>query len=204
MSADTPKPVRLLVGLGNPGPRYEDTRHNAGYWLVDAVARRFASGFRPEPRFFGEVCRLRLGGGRECWALKPTTYMNRSGQSVSAFCRYYRIEPAEVLVAHDELDLDPGVVRLKRGGGHAGHNGLRDLVKALDSGDFLRLRLGIGHPGHRDRVVDYVLTRASRGEEAAIRDALDRVVDILPTLLDGDVERAMNRLHGRSSVDSRK
>lgn len=203
MSADAPTPVRLLVGLGNPGPRYEHTRHNAGYWLADAVAGRHGASFRADSRFFGEVCRVQVGP-RECWLLKPATYMNRSGQSVSAFCRYYRIAPQEILVAHDELDLEPGVIRLKRGGGHAGHNGLRDLLKALDGGDFLRLRVGIGHPGHKDRVVEYVLDTASREDEAAIRDALDRVVELLPDLLDGRHQQVMNRLHGRRAVDGRR
>jgi PTH1 family peptidyl-tRNA hydrolase len=187
--------IRLIVGLGNPGPRYQETRHNAGVWLVEELARRYDGHFRPESRFFGDVCRLRLGGS-ECWLLKPMTFMNRSGQSVSAFARYYGIAPSQILVAHDELDLEPGIVRLKRGGGHAGHNGLRDLIKALDSRDFMRLRLGVGHPGHKDQVIEYVLHRPSREEADAILAALERVADLLPLILDGSHQQAMNRLHG--------
>jgi len=199
MGSETASTVRLIVGLGNPGLRYQDTRHNAGFWLVDRVARLNDGQFRPEPRFFGDVCRVRVQGA-ECWLLKPTTYMNRSGQSVSAFARYYGVVPSQMLVAHDEIDLDPGAVRLKRGGGHAGHNGLRDIVKALDSRDFLRLRLGVGHPGHKDQVVDYVLHHPSKGEADAIGDALERAADLLPLILDGRHELAMNRLHGGHST----
>jgi len=195
MGTEAASGIRLIVGLGNPGPRYQDTRHNAGFWLVERVARLYNGQFRPESRFFGDVCRVRVHGA-ECWLLKPMTFMNRSGQSVSAFARYYGVAPSEMLVAHDEIDLDPGVVRLKHGGGHAGHNGLRDMVKALDSRDFLRLRLGVGHPGHKDQVVDYVLHRPSQGEADAIGDGLERAVDLLPLILDGRHEQAMNRLHG--------
>jgi len=187
--------LRVVVGLGNPGARYEGTRHNVGFWLADELARSFGRGFRPAPRFFGDLCRI-LVEGRDCWLLKPMTYVNRSGQCVAAFAHYYGIEPSQLLVVHDELDLEPGVVRLKRGGGHAGHNGLRDLVKALDDPDFLRLRVGIGHPGHKDAVVDYVLGRPSRDDEASIRAALSRAATLLPLILDGHHQQVMNSLHG--------
>ncbi len=187
--------VRVVVGLGNPGARYEGTRHNVGFWLADELAQTFGAGFRPASRFFGDLCRI-LVEGRECWLLKPTTYMNRSGQSVAAFAGYYGIAPYQLLVVHDELDLEPGVVRLKRGGGHAGHNGLRDLLKALGGPDFLRLRVGIGHPGDKDAVVDYVLGRPSRDDEANIRTALGRAAGLLPLILDGHHQQVMNSLHG--------
>ncbi len=187
-------PVRVVVGLGNPGARYEGTRHNVGFWLADELARAFGGSFRPAPRFFGDLSRIRVDG-RDCWLLKPTTYMNRSGQSVSAFAGYYGIAPEELLVVHDELDLEPGVVRLKRGGGHAGHNGLRDLLNALGRPDFLRLRVGIGHPGDKNAVVDYVLGRPSRDDETSVRAALARAAGLLPLILDGQHQRVMNSLH---------
>jgi len=187
-------PVRCVVGLGNPGDRYSSTRHNAGFWFVDELARRHGGVFRSEAKFFGDACRV-MAEGRDLWLLKPTTFMNRSGQSVSAFARFYKLGPEDLLVVHDELDLAPGTARLKKGGGHGGHNGLRDIASALNGPGFLRLRLGIGHPGHRDAVVDYVLDRPSRDDEAAITTAIDRAADVLPQLLSGEIQRAMNALH---------
>jgi peptidyl-tRNA hydrolase, PTH1 family len=186
--------IRCIVGLGNPGDRYAATRHNAGFWFVDETARRHGALCRGEAKFFGEVCRLTLDGA-DCWLLKPMTYMNRSGQSVSAFLRFYKLVPEDLLVVHDELDLQPGTARLKQGGGHGGHNGLRDITSALGGNNFLRLRLGIGHPGYKDGVVDYVLERPSRDDETAIADAIDRAARVLPELVAGEIQRAMNVLH---------
>ena len=186
--------VRCIVGLGNPGNRYADTRHNAGFWFVDELARRHGVQLRAEAKFHGEAGRI-LVDGVDCWLLKPTTYMNRSGQSVSAFARFYKLAPDQLLVAHDELDMAPGVARLKRGGGHGGHNGLRDVATALSDNGFLRLRLGIGHPGHRDQVVSYVLERPSRADADAIVTAAGLAADELPALVAGDLAKAMNRLH---------
>ena len=189
--------IRCIVGLGNPGPKYQPTRHNAGYWLVDELARRHRLRFRSETRFQGEIARLTLEG-QGCWLLKPTTFMNHSGRSVAALANYYRIPPQQILLAHDDLDLPPGTVRLKKGGGHGGHNGLRDTIAALGSREFYRLRIGIDHPGHRDQVVDFVLSRPSQEEEQKIRNAIDRAADQLPLLLLGEYDRIMNSLHMRS------
>jgi len=185
----------LIAGLGNPGARYADTRHNAGFWFVDALARDAGAGFSMHSRFHGELASLRHAG-RELRLLKPGTFMNRSGQAVAAVARYFKIPVGNILVVHDELDLPPGAIRLKRGGGHGGHNGLRDLLAHLGA-DFWRLRVGIGHPGHRDKVVDYVLERAGRADQALIDTALDDALRELPRLLDGELEKAMHALHSR-------
>lgn len=186
--------IRLLAGLGNPGSDYEGTRHNVGFWLVDEVARLHGGIFRREAKFHGQVCRVVIGG-RDLWLLKPTTYMNRSGESVGALCRYLKVAPDELLVAHDELDLPVGIARIKVGGGHAGHNGLRDIVGVLGSSDFLRVRIGIAHPGDRTRVLNYVLGRPSREDETALRTILDEASACLPLLLEGNLQAAQNRLH---------
>ena len=188
--------MRLLVGLGNPGPDYQDHRHNVGFWLLDRVATAHGGHFRPESKFHGDLARVQVGG-TDLWLLKPQTYMNRSGLSVGAFCRYYRIPVEQILVAHDELDLPPGQVRLKQGGGHAGHNGLRDLIAVLGARDFWRLRIGIGHPGDKGRVVDYVLSRPSRADQEAIEGVLDEIEAVLPAILEGRFQLVMNRLHRR-------
>jgi PTH1 family peptidyl-tRNA hydrolase len=187
--------IELVVGLGNPGPRYDQTRHNAGFWFADEVARRYRGVFRNETKFAGDVCRVNVDG-RPVWLLKPQTYMNRSGHAVRLLSTFYKIPLDRVLVAHDEIDLPPGTARLKRGGGHGGHNGLRDIIGQLGR-DFLRLRLGVGHPGHRDEVVGYVLARPSAEDEALIRGDIDDAVDVLPQVLAGDLGRAMNALHSR-------
>ena len=192
--ADT-EPVELVVGLGNPGPKYDQTRHNAGFWFADEVARRFRGVFRNESKFAGEVCRLDVDG-RPVWLLKPQTYMNRSGQAVRLISSFYKIPLNRVLVAHDEIDLPPGTLRLKRGGGHGGHNGLRDIMAQLGQ-EFLRLRLGVGHPGHKDMVVDYVLQRPTREDDELIRRDIDEAVDVLPQIVRGELARAMNTLHSR-------
>jgi len=186
--------IDLIVGLGNPGAQYEATRHNVGFWFVDALARAGGEGFRAEGRFQGEVCRLRLAG-RDLRLLKPATYMNRSGQSVGAVARYFEIPPERILIAHDELDLPVGSVRLKQGGGHAGHNGLRDTIAVLGSRDFWRLRIGIAHPGDRTLVTGYVLGRPSREDGERIEDALNEAERVLEDLLHGRFQAAMNRLH---------
>jgi len=187
--------IRLLAGLGNPGPDYEGTRHNVGFWLADELARAHGGTFRREPKFHGQVCRVTVGG-RDLWLLKPLTYMNRSGSAVGALCHYLKVAPDELLVAHDELDLPVGTARIKAGGGHAGHNGLRDIVAVLGAADFLRIRIGIAHPGDRTRVVNYVLGRPSKEDEAAIRAALDEAAACLALLLEGNLQAAQNRLHG--------
>ncbi|MET0067592.1 MAG: aminoacyl-tRNA hydrolase [Candidatus Thiodiazotropha sp.] len=187
-------PIRLIVGLGNPGPDYQATRHNAGFWLLDRLAEQHNEVFRSESRHHGLTCKL-LVQGREVRLLKPSTFMNRSGQSVSSLANYFRIEPQEILVAHDELDLPPGDVRLKTGGGHAGHNGLRDIMSALGTPGFHRLRLGIDHPNSRSAVVNYVLGRPSKADREAIDGAIDKAIDALPWIIKGDMQRAMNQLH---------
>jgi PTH1 family peptidyl-tRNA hydrolase len=186
--------IRLIVGLGNPGEKYERTRHNAGYWWVDAIAERKRAAWKRETKFSGWTTRVEEGG-REFFLLKPATYMNESGRSVSALMRFFKIEPGELLVVHDELDLPPGAVKLKRGGGTGGHNGLEDIVDALGTKDFWRLRVGIGHPGHKDLVADYVLDRARRAEQDAIDPPFERSLDLLPRLASGRLQDAMAWLH---------
>ena len=185
----------MVVGLGNPGRQYENNRHNTGFWFVDLLARRFGGEFKMESRFHGSACRIRAGGS-ECWLLKPSTYMNRSGQSVSSLVKYFKIDVSQILVAHDELDLVAGEVRLKQEGGHAGHNGLRDIISAMGSKDFWRLRIGIDHPGERDLVVDYVLSNPSRDDAIAIESRLGLVADLFPKILAGEYQLVMNELHG--------
>lgn len=188
--------VRLVVGLGNPGPDYAQTRHNAGFWLVDELARQHGGNFRPESRFHGETCRITLNG-QELWLLKPMTFMNRSGQAVAALARFHKITLPEILIIHDDLDLPPGVVRLKRSGGHGGHNGLRDLIAHLGGNDFPRLRLGIGHPGHSGEVLDHVLRRAPQAERALLEQAIADALRELPRLIAGQWNPAMQALHSR-------
>ena len=188
-------PVQLVVGLGNPGPRYADTRHNAGFWFADDLAYRCAAAFRRAPKFLGDLAEAQWGG--RFWLLKPETFMNRSGASVGALARFYRLSAPQILVVHDDLDLPPGAVRVKRGGGHGGHNGLRDVMAQLGDREFLRLRIGIGHPGNSDQVVDYVLTRAPREEQDLIEQAITQAVDVFPHILEGNLDKAMNLLHRR-------
>jgi PTH1 family peptidyl-tRNA hydrolase len=186
--------IRLIVGLGNPGPQYEETRHNAGFWLVERIAAAAGGAFRIDNKFHGMTCRIGIGTA-EVRLLKPMTYMNHSGQSVAALARYFDILPAQILIAYDELDLPAGTVRLKQGGGHAGHNGMRDSIAALGSRDFWRLRIGIGHPGDKSQVVGYVLSRPSKAEAAAIHDAIDEAEHCVPELVAGKYQLVMNRLH---------
>jgi PTH1 family peptidyl-tRNA hydrolase len=191
--------IRLIVGLGNIGPEYERTRHNAGFWFVDAVANKAGVRFGVERKFHGEIARVR-GHDSELWLLKPATYMNRSGQAVVALALYYKILPTQMLVVHDELDLPPGTVKLKRGGGHAGHNGLRDIQAKLSTPDFWRLRVGIGHPRTlqlNQEVADFVLHPASRDHQQAIDASIDRALEVVPQLVAGQFERAMLKLHAQ-------
>lgn len=190
---------KIIAGLGNPGPEYADTRHNVGFWFVDALARQHNLTFRPERRFFGDICRL-TAGASHCWLLKPDTYMNHSGRALAALAQYYDIVPDSILIVHDEIDLLPGQVKLKFAGGHGGHNGLRDIIQQLGSSDFYRLRIGVGHPGHRDHVVPYVLGRPSAEDRLAIEDCITRVLAEMPGLLEGQYEKVMNELHRRSPL----
>jgi peptidyl-tRNA hydrolase, PTH1 family len=194
MSSHPQSPIRLIVGLGNPGRQYEETRHNAGFWFVELIARQHGIQFRNESKFHGEACAISQGG-RECRLLKPMTYMNRSGAAVAAIANFYKITPEEILVAHDELDLPAGDARLKFGGGHAGHNGLRDIISALGGNGFWRLRIGIERPAPGGPVIHYVLGRPSQEHYRQIDDALARSTDALPQLLAGEQAQAMNRLH---------
>ncbi len=196
MSATTP--LTLIVGLGNPGSGYAETRHNVGFWFVDRLAEAAGARFRPESRFSGELADATLAGER-VRLLKPGTFMNLSGQAVAALARFYRFEPASILVVHDDLDLPAGEVRLKVGGGHGGHNGLRDIVARLGSRDFVRLRFGIGHPGHREGVTGHVLSKPAAEERNALEAALDAAQAELANFVAGDWQAAMRHLHGRGA-----
>ena len=189
--------LQIIVGLGNPGPEHRLTRHTAGFWFVDALARAHGAQFRSHSRYQGEVARIEVAG-RELTLLKPQTYMNRSGLSIRALMDYIKAPVAELLVVHDELDLPFGAARLKLGGGHGGHNGLRDTITHCGA-DFWRLRLGIGHPGDKSQVIDYVLQRARPAEENAIVDAIDAGLESLSVFLREGAEKAMNRLHTKAT-----
>ncbi|HZN23671.1 MAG TPA: aminoacyl-tRNA hydrolase [Burkholderiales bacterium] len=193
--------MKLVVGLGNPGRRYEATRHNAGFWFVDEVARGVRAEFRREARFHGEVARV---PGTELWLLKPETHMNNSGRAVTALAGFYRIPADQILVAHDELDLRPGDVRLKFGGGLSGHNGLRDVAPALGTHDFWRLRIGIGHPrdiaSSQQEVVDYVLHVPSAEDRKGIDQALDSALAVWPLIAAHDMQSAMLKLHTKAGA----
>ena len=191
-------PLTLIVGLGNPGPTYARTRHNAGFELVDELARRSGASLRHEGRHQGDLGRANIAG-TEVWLLKPMTYMNLSGQSVRSVAGFYRIAPQSILVAHDELDFAPGVVRLKEGGGAGGHNGLRDLIEQLGD-EFWRLRIGIGRPEDRDAVLNYVLGRPPPAEADLIHEAVLAAADAVPVMLTEGAQKAMNRLHVRSAA----
>lgn len=188
--------LKLIVGLGNPGAEHLMDRHNAGFWFVDALAQRLGAHFTVQSRLHCQVAKASMGD-EEVWLLKPNTYMNRSGLPVAAALRYYRIEPRNMLVCHDELDLPPGSARLKFDGGHGGQNGLRDIISHVGHGAFHRLRIGIGHPGHRDRVTAWVLGRPGRADEDAILDSVAAAEGVLPLAVQGDFERAMHQLHSR-------
>ena len=185
----------VIAGLGNPGPEYVASRHNAGFWFVDAVAERYRSVFRTENKFHGAACRVDLDD-RAVRLLKPSTYMNRSGLAVVSLACYYRVPPEQILVAHDDLDFPPGTVRLKHGGGTGGHNGLADLTRALGSDRYRRLRIGIGRTDGRARGIDYVLGTPSRSDREAIDQAIEQALEALPLIVAGEWDRAMQRLHG--------
>jgi PTH1 family peptidyl-tRNA hydrolase len=186
--------IQLVAGLGNPGAKYEQTRHNAGFWFVDEVARQYNARFKSESKYKSEVARCSIAGN-DCRLQKPLDFMNRSGLPVASLAGFYQIPRSSILIVHDDLDLPPGTVKLKKGGGHGGHNGLRDLIPHLGGNDFLRLRIGIGHPGHRDDVVGYVLKNASRDDRTAIEQAIDEAVKVLPDIIAGNLDKAMKELH---------
>ena len=185
--------IRLIAGLGNPGKEYAATRHNAGFWFLDQVARGVGANLRVESRFHGQVAKVKWQA-QELWLVAPQTFMNLSGQAVAGLAQYYKIAPQEMLVVHDELDLPPGTARLKSGGGHAGHNGLKDIIARIGP-DFWRLRIGIGHPGDRQAVADFVLQRPSVSEETLIHDALAAGMKALDLIVQGDMPAAMQQLH---------
>lgn len=188
------KAIKLLVGLGNPGAEYAETRHNAGFWLVDELAWLWKAQLRDEKKFFGAVARVPQTDG-DLWLLKPSTYMNRSGQAVQALTAFYKIKPQEILVVHDELDLAPGRIKFKLGGGNGGHNGLKDIQAKLGTPDFYRLRLGIGHPGDRAEVSNYVLNKPRPEDRELIEDAVRKSAAAMPQLLSGEFEAAQRILH---------
>lgn len=192
----TDRSIKLIAGLGNPGDKYSKTRHNAGFWFVDALADKFSVSFKSDKKLFGDTATINYRN-RDIRLLKPTTFMNDSGQSVSAAAKYFKIGVNDVLIAHDELDIPAGAVRLKFGGGHGGHNGLRDM-KALGSNEYWRLRIGIGHPGDKSQVHNHVLKNPGKAERAAIDQALTYVDDVLDNILDGDMEKAMHHLHSNT------
>jgi len=187
------KAIRIIAGLGNPEDKYERTLHNAGFWFVDALARKNGGSFRYEKKFDADSCRINLDG-EEVWLVKPQSYMNNSGQPVRGLLDYYRLGVNQLLVAHDEIDLPPGTTRLKEGGGHGGHNGLRDIIQHCGP-DFLRLRMGVGHPGEKDQVTNYVLKRGSSDTEAAIERDIDDAIAVMPELVNGEINAAMKKLH---------
>ena len=191
-------PVQLIVGLGNPGQQYQHTRHNAGEAFIEELCRRHNCSLSDTPKFFGLSARTTIAG-QDIRLLVPTTYMNRSGQAVAAISQFYKIAPENILIAHDELDINPGLARLKRGGGHGGHNGLRDIISSLGNNkNFGRLRLGIGHPGNAKEVANFVLTKAPASEYQLTEQAIDQAAECLPMIISGDWEKAMNTLHTRT------
>ena len=188
--------LKLIAGLGNPGMGYSATRHNAGFWFVDKLAAGHQARFAAEKKFFGELARIK-SATLDCLLFKPTTFMNDSGRALRAVADYYRIEPPRILVVHDEIDLDAGVIRLKRSGGHGGHKGLSDISEKLGNPDYLRLRIGVGHPGDKTRVLNHVLGRPGSGDTVLIEQAIQSGLEIMPLLFAGELEKAMNRLHSR-------
>lgn len=187
--------LKAIIGLGNPGADYDATRHNAGAWLIESLARDHHVALRPERKFLGLYSKITLAG-QDLHLLYPQTFMNKSGGSVSALAKFFKLAPEELLVAHDELDIAPGTARYKQGGGHGGHNGLRDIIASLGNvKDFHRLRIGIGHPGDARQVVNYVLGRPGKAERTAIDASIDEIERTLPDAVSGDWARAMNRLH---------
>ncbi len=190
--------IKLIVGLGNPGSQYIKNRHNAGFWFLDQLASRHQLVFKKEKKFLADI--TRFTDDQRIWLQKPTTYMNDSGIAVAAISKFYQIKPEEILVVHDELDHPAGIVRLKLGGGHGGHNGLRDISQRLQSKQFLRLRIGIGHPGHKDKVSPYVLGNPSASEQRALDASINVALPVIEKLLiDNDLEKAMRELHNEQT-----
>lgn len=197
MSTDT---LKLIVGLGNPGPQYRYNRHNVGVWFLDEICRRYHGELRPEARFHGNVARVTIEG-HDVRLLFPTTFMNRSGLSVASLCHYFDIEPQQMLVAYDEIDFPVGTTRLKSGGGHGGHNGMRDIISALGgANDFKRLRIGVGHPGDKNKVANYVLSDPGKDDTIQIEHDIDQALKVLPQLVNGQWNQAMQTLHSQSPV----
>ena len=188
--------VKMMVGLGNPGSEYEQTRHNAGFWFIDELAWQYKATLKEEKKFFGSVARISISGS-DLWLLKPSTFMNRSGQAVAALAQFYKIKPEEILVVHDELDIPCGRIKFKLGGGNGGHNGLKDIQARLGTPDFYRLRLGIDHPGERNLVVGYVLNKPSPEHRQQIDEAINKSLKAVPMLLAGEWEEAVRFLHSK-------
>jgi PTH1 family peptidyl-tRNA hydrolase len=186
--------ITLIVGLGNLGAKYEGTRHNAGFWFIDELSRRYSLHFKLESRFQGDCAQIQINES-PIRVLRPRTFMNKSGQAVNSLVRYFSIKPTSVLVVHDDLDLEPGIARLKIGGGHGGHNGLRDLIRHMNSNDFVRLRLGIGHPGYPDEVTNYVLDKPNPDQHLSIFGAISRSIQLMDPIINGDHAKVMNELH---------
>ena len=187
------KPIQLIVGLGNPGTKYTATRHNAGFWFLDLLAQQHHVSYRSESKFKCEVAAIEFENER-VWLLKPNTFMNLSGESLGPFAKYYQIAPSNVLVVHDEIDLPPGTVRYKLGGGHGGHNGLRDIFKHFPK-DFWRLRIGVGHPGNKEEVISFVMRAPTADEQTLVDDSINKALATIPKVLQGDMEAAMRLLH---------
>ncbi len=187
--------VRIIAGLGNPDSKYEDTLHNAGFWFVDALARKFGGDFKFEKKFDADIGRVTIDG-EQIWLVKPQSYMNLSGKPVRGVLDYYRLTPADLLVAHDEIDLPPDTIRLKKGGGHGGHNGIRDVIRHCGA-EFLRLRIGVGHPGEKHKVTGYVLKKGSADVTAAVERNIDDAIAVLPLLNSDGLNAAMKKLHTR-------
>lgn len=186
--------IKLIAGLGNPGKDYQSHRHNAGFWFVDTLADLHCADFKPQSKFFGEVARVNISK-LNLYLLKPNTYMNHSGRSIQSMAKFYQIKPDEILVTHDELDYDAGVAKIKYSGGHGGHGGLRDTIKALGSNDFYRLRIGIGHPGNKSQVVNFVLKAPNKTENQAIQNAIHSALGTIKQIVLGEFDAAMNALH---------
>ena len=195
-----PARLKLIAGLGNPGADYTATRHNAGFWFLERLAAAHQVRFAPEKKFFGELARINTPA-LDCLLLKPTTFMNNSGRALHAVAGYYRIELPRILVVHDEIDLDAGVIRLKKGGGHGGHKGLIDISEKLGGSDYLRLRIGVSHPGDKSRVLAHVLGRPERDDTTRIEQALQSGLEVMPLLFAGELEQAMHRLHSQGTAN---
>lgn len=190
--------IKLIVGLGNPGSDYQATRHNVGHWFVEQLAQRYSAPFKVESKYKARVAKADIAG-KELRLMIPTTYMNESGHAIAPFANFFKIAPEQILIVHDELDLEPGTVRLKQGGGHGGHNGLRDSIACLaNNKNFLRLRIGIGHPGDKSKVTNYVLKKPSADECISIERSIDNALDVIEKVVQGDLQNAMTQLHTQS------